>query len=213
MSSVSPDDQARLLAAVKKTTADAEKIRAAADAADRFSVLGVAPVADMMPRMSETALENPVPPVADPVPVLAPIAPTTAPPSDAPTTQPAPEPADPTQVQAWLDAEKTWKWLDAETAWKTRFDKDWKYDRHEFHGDLLAVRIPKQGALLAVSMAGAKYGSDDSGLSAMNQFCNLHLGPESHQRVMDRMMDPDDEAYGDSPMGDLFTELGKRTPE
>lgn len=160
--------------------------------------------------MPENALEPTSLPPADSLPAPAPVAPATAPSSDAPITQPALEPVEPELT----DEQKTIKeWLDAETAWKTRFDKDWKHDRHEFHGDLLAVRIPKQGALLAVSMAGAKYGADDQGLSAMNQFCNLHIGPESRDRLRDRMMDPDDTAYGDSPMGDLFTELGKRTPE
>ena len=62
-------------------------------------------------------------------------------------------------------------------------------------------------------MSGAKYGSDDGGLGSMNQFFNLHLGPESRKRVMDRMIDPDETAYGDMPLGDLFTALGNLTPE
>ncbi len=165
----------------------------------------------MMPGMTDSALENTAPTAADTVAAPDPVAPATTPSSDDSTASPAePSKAD---YEAWLHAEKVWEWLEAETAWKTAFDKDWKYDRHEFHGDLLAVRIPKQGALLAVSMAGAKYGADDQGLSAMNQFCNLHLGPESRKRVFDRMMDPEEIAYGDSPMGDLFTALGKLEPE
>lgn len=164
----------------------------------------------MMPGMTDSALENTAPTAADSVAAPDPVAPATTPSSDVSPAQPTAEPAEPELTPEQQDIKK---WLDAETAWKTAFDKDWKYERHEFHGDLLAVRIPKQGALLAVSMAGAKYGSDDQGLSAMNQFCNLHLGPESLQRVRDRMMNPDEEAYGDTPMGDLFTALGKLEPE
>lgn len=164
----------------------------------------------MMAAMTESALDTTAPSAPDSVEAPAAVDPATAPSSDATTDPQLAEPAEP---ELTGEQKATKAWLDAETAWKTRFDKDWKHERYEFHGDLLAVRIPKQGALLAVSMAGAKYGSDDQGLSAMNQFCNLHLGPESHQRVMDRMMHPDETAYGDTPMGDLFTALGKLTPE
>jgi hypothetical protein len=158
--------------------------------------------------MTDSALDTTAPSAADPVAAPAPVDAATTLPSDAPTAeQPAEDPVEAAKRKT------TEKWLAAETAWKTAFDKDWKYERYEFHGDLLAVRIPKQGALLAVSMGGAKYGSTDGGLGAMNQFCNLHLGPESRQRVLDRMMNPDETAYGDSPMGDLFTALGKLSPE
>ncbi len=160
--------------------------------------------------MTDSALETTALPAPDSVPAPAPVDPATAPSSDSPTD---PQLAEPAETELTDEQKNLKSFYEALDAWKTRFDKDWKYDRYEFHGDLLAVRIPKQGALLAVSMAGAKYGSDDQGLSAMNQFCNMHIGPESRQRVRDRMMNPDDEAYGDSPMGDLFTALGKLTPE
>lgn len=164
----------------------------------------------MMPGMTDSALETTAPSASDPVLAPATVDTATTPPSYDSTTPPAAEPAEPELTD---EQKATKEWLDAESAWKTRFDKDWKHERYEFHGDLLAVRIPKQGALLAVSMAGANYGSDDRGLGAMNQFCNLHLGPESRQRVTDRMMDPDEIAYGDTPMGDLFQALGKLDPE
>lgn len=169
----------------------------------------------MMRGMTDSALETTAPPASpiDPAPAEAAPATTSvidATPIDPP---PAPEPTEPTEPELTDEEKKLHEFYTALDAWRNRFDKDWKYDRYEFHGDLLAVRIPKQGALLAVSMAGAKYGSDDQGLSAMNQFCNLHLGPESRKRVFDRMMDPEEIAYGDSPMGDLFTALGKLEPE
>lgn len=189
----------------------------------------------MMPGMTESALDTTAPTATDPVAAPAAVDPATTPPSLAPTSADAPEQLgtpvvvapdgstqtlrefvgvdEPAEPELTGEEKATKEWLDAETAWKTAFDKDWKYERYEFHGDLLAVRIPKQGALLAVSMGGAKYGPEDRGLGAMNQFCNLHLGPESFARVTERMMNPDDTAYGDTPLGDLFQALGKLTPE
>ena len=164
----------------------------------------------MMAAMTESALDTTAPSALDSVATPAVVDPATAPFGDA---LPDPQLAEPVEPELTDEQKATKEWLDAETSWKTAVDKDWKFERHEFHGDLLAVRIPKQGALLAVSLSGAKYGSDDGGLSAMNQFFNLHLGPESRKRVMDRMIDPDETAYGDMPLGDLFTALGNLTPE
>lgn len=169
----------------------------------------------MMPGMTDSALETTAPPASPIDPAPAEAAPATTPVIDATPIDPppAPEPTEPAEPELTDEQQAIKEWLNAEQAWKTAFDKDWTYERYEFHGDLLAVRVPRQAALLAVSMAGANYGSDDRGLGAMNQFCNLHLGPESRQRVADRMMDPDEVAYGDTPMGDLFQALGKLTPD
>lgn len=120
---------------------------------------------------------------------------------------PGPEPAEDPIEAAKRETLK--KWLDAETAWKTAFDADWPHQRVEFHGDYLAVRTPKQGALLAVTLAGAKYGSADGGLGHINRFLHLHLGPESHVRVEDRMMDPDETSYSSHPLNDLFHALSE----
>ncbi len=168
-----------------------------------------------MPGMTETALETTAPPASPIDPAPAEAAPATTPVIDATPIDPppAPEPTEPAEPELTDEEKKLREFYTALDAWRNRFDKDWKHDRLEFHGDLLAVRAPKQGALLAVSMAGAKYGAADGGLSAMNQFCNMHLGPESRQRVRDRMIDPDDADYSDTPLGDLFTAMGKLTPD
>lgn len=71
----------------------------------------------------------------------------------------------------------------------------WKHDDWlEFHGDVLAIRVPSGAALTALYQAGQNC-SPEFQLKLNNKFVQNHLSKESIERVLERMSDPDDEAF------------------
>ncbi|BBY78869.1 hypothetical protein MPUL_00270 [Mycolicibacterium pulveris] len=110
---------------------------------------------------------------------------------------PAPEPG-PDAGEAVVDAEVVTDLAviddDTETEPDTwEHEPDWKYDELEFHGDLLAVRIPDENALS--SLTSAVKCADEVRNRLTDRFVDKHISPMSRVRVLERMSDPDDEDY------------------
>lgn len=71
---------------------------------------------------------------------------------------------------------------------------EWSYDWLDYHGDRLAIRVPHQNALTALFQAGEQCSPEfQEGL--LKKFVKRHISQESVERVLERMSDPDDEAY------------------
>jgi hypothetical protein len=87
------------------------------------------------------------------------------------------------------------------------FDPDWKYQRLEFNGDSLAVRIPTQQALAGFSLASSKYVPTQVKNDMTGLFLTEHLGPESYGRIMQRLMDGDDPDYTTESIGVMMREI------
>lgn len=139
---------------------------------------------------SDTAVLAPEPPpapaAAPPIPAAVPAEPEVIAAAD-PTTpaveaaEPAVEPA----PDAPTDAEPVdEKWVHT---------GEWTYDWLDYHGDLLAIRIPHQNALTGMFQAQAC--SEGFQVQLMQKFVKRHISRESLERVIERMSDPDDEQY------------------
>lgn len=83
-------------------------------------------------------------------------------------------------------------------------DEDDGWRELEFHGDTLKVRPPSQQALAAFSLGTSKHIPAESRNNLTGMFVNRHLSPESYERVMDRLMSPDDQDYTVETIGDLM---------
>lgn len=86
-------------------------------------------------------------------------------------------------------------------------DDGWDYERIEFAGDNLAVRVPTPQALTAFQLATSKFMDPDTRNNAVGLFIKRHLGPQSHWHVIARMMDGDDPDYTQATIGELMTEI------
>ncbi|MFA5711469.1 hypothetical protein [Mycolicibacterium sp.] len=128
---------------------------------------------------------------------------TAAAPSNAPAAHPAP-PADPAPASESLPA------VPAATAVATpaaptpwTHEGEWEHDWLDFHGDRLAFRVPKSAAIQGFVMAQSKYAPADLRGEAANLFLIKHLSPESFDRVLFRMSNPDDPAYSIKTVSEL----------
>lgn len=86
-------------------------------------------------------------------------------------------------------------------------DDGWAYERIEFAGDDLAVRVPTPQALTAFQLATSKFMDNDTRNNAVGLFIKRHLGPQSHWHVIARMMDGDDTSYDATTIGQLMTAI------
>jgi hypothetical protein len=68
----------------------------------------------------------------------------------------------------------------------------WKHATVELDGELIQVRKPQPAALQAFSMAASKYTPDEIKVQMMTLFVQRHISPLSYQRMLERMMNPDD---------------------
>ena len=74
----------------------------------------------------------------------------------------------------------------------------------EFHGDTLKVRPPSQQALAAFSLGTSKHVPSQTRSDLTGLFICRHLSPESYERIMDRLMNPEDEEYDVDTIGQLM---------
>lgn len=96
---------------------------------------------------------------------------------------------------------------------KPSLDPDWEHDRFDYKGDNLAVRVPTMQALAAFQLSSSKYISSERQNDISGLFIDQHLGPDSYDRVMYRMMDGDDPDYDTKTIADLMGELVHRAVE
>lgn len=83
-------------------------------------------------------------------------------------------------------------------------DREWKHDFVDFKGDKLAVRKPSQQALAAFSLASSKFVKPQTQNDVTGMFIARHLSDASYDRVISRMMDPDDTDYTSKSIGELM---------
>ncbi|WP_166905915.1 hypothetical protein [Mycobacterium sp. DL440] len=88
----------------------------------------------------------------------------------------------------------------AEEKWTHQ--SEWKHAWLPFKGDELAIRVPKGAALQA--LGAARHNSLEFQDRLVNLFVAKHLSPETYERVMYRMVDPDDEEFTTGAWGELI---------
>jgi len=96
------------------------------------------------------------------------------------------------------------KWLTAEAAWVNKYDAGWVHQRVEYKGDNLAVRKPTDQGISGFSLATSKFTRPETKNNITGLFIERHLGPDSYDRVMERLMDPDDPGYTTASVADVM---------
>lgn len=86
-------------------------------------------------------------------------------------------------------------------------DAGWPHDWLQFHGDKLGVRIPASDAYAPVQIA--EMGHTQPGLAQRLsvRFLEMHIAPQSYERVMERIMDPDEPDFTGKALGELVNVL------
>lgn len=128
--------------------------------------------------------------------------------------QPDPEVVEPEVVDAEVTTDvavREPEQVDDGEAPNEQLDPDWKRDRLEFKGDLLAIRKPPRQALAALHHA--QYGPEHIAAKLYGKLLNQILGPESYERAMDRMMDFDDPEYTVETLGELVKTVSEIAAE
>lgn len=93
----------------------------------------------------------------------------------------------------------------AEEKWTHQ--SEWSHDWLEFKGDKLGIRVPKGAALQA--LGAARHNSLEFQDRLVNLFVAKHLSPETYERVMYRMVDPDDEEFTTGAWGELINAIAE----
>ncbi len=127
------------------------------------------------------------------------VAPTVAPEHPAPVAEPEVIEQEPTTEVAVPDSTEV---VDPAAEEKWTHQSEWAHDWLEFKGDKLAIRIPKGAALQA--LGAARHNSLEFQDRLVNLFVAKHLSPETYERVMYRMVDPDDEDFTTGAWGELI---------
>lgn len=96
-----------------------------------------------------------------------------------------------------------------DTGWKHPEPDEWKHQWLPFHGDLLAIRIPTNAALTGYQVSQSGTNSEAFRVAATNRFITRHMSPETYARVIDRLMDPDDEDYTEETLGELIDAIAE----
>jgi hypothetical protein len=84
------------------------------------------------------------------------------------------------------------------------YDPDWEHERIEYKGDDLAVRKPTMQALAAFQLSSGKYISGEKQNDMTGLFVDQHLAPDSYDRIMQRLMDPDDPSYTTKSVSEIM---------
>lgn len=131
------------------------------------------------------------PPAAAPEPVAAaePVAVEPA------VVEPAPEVLPAVAAPTEVDTVDSQKWT---------HQTPWPYEWLEFRGDQLAVRTPKGAALNALQMAQSKHVSDQFRSDITSLFVIQHLSQETYERLMYRMVDPNDPDFTNETFSELI---------
>lgn len=99
------------------------------------------------------------------------------------------------------------RFYDALNAWRERLDSGWPYERIDYKGDSLAVRKPQMQALAAFQLSSSKFISDERKNDIVGLFVDQHMGRESYDHVMGRLMNPDDPDYTTESIADVMGKL------
>lgn len=132
------------------------------------------------------------------------VAPTVA--SDSTPTPAEPEVVEPASA-AEVAVPSSTDVVDAAAEEKWTHQSDWQHDWLEFKGDKLAIRVPKGAALQA--LGAARHNSLEFQDRLVNLFVAKHLSPETYERVMYRMVDPDDDDFTTGAWGELISAIAE----
>lgn len=86
-------------------------------------------------------------------------------------------------------------------------DPGWAGPRIEYKGDKLAVRYASMQALMAYQLSSGKFIPMEKQNDASGLFIDQHIGPDSYDRIMWRMMDPNDPDYTMRSFAEIMGEL------
>lgn len=132
------------------------------------------------------------------------VAPTVAPETPAPPAEPEVIEQEPT---AEVAVPTTTDVVDPAAEEKWTHESEWSHDWLEFKGDKLGIRVPKGAALQA--LGAARHNSLEFQDRLVNLFVAKHLSPETYERVMYRMVDPDDEEFTTGAWGELINAIAE----
>ena len=117
-------------------------------------------------------------------------------------------PAEPTKDETELA-----RFYDALNTGRERLDAGWPYERIDYKGDSLAVRKPQMQALAAFQLSSSKFISDERKNDIVGLFVDQHMGRESYDHVMGRLMNPDDPDYTTESIADVMGKLVEQAVE
>lgn len=132
------------------------------------------------------------------------VAPTVAPEPTTPAAEPEVIEQEPTAEVAVPTSTDV---VDPTAEEKWTHESEWSHDWLEFKGDKLAIRVPKGAALQA--LGAARHNSLEFQDRLVNLFVAKHLSPETYERVMYRMVDPDDEEFTTGAWGELISAIAE----
>ena len=100
---------------------------------------------------------------------------------------------------------------EVEAVTEPELDAGWPYSRLEYKGDNLAIRLAKMQALMAYQLSSGKFIPMEKQNDASGLFIDQHIGPDSYDRIVQRMMDPDDPDYTMSSFAEIMGQLVKQS--
>lgn len=83
-------------------------------------------------------------------------------------------------------------------------DPSWPYERLEYKGDNLAVRKPTFQALAAFQLSSGKFIDPERQTDMTSLFVDSHLGPDSYDRMMLRLIRPDEPEYTTKSIAEIM---------
>ena len=98
---------------------------------------------------------------------------------------------------------------DDEDQGSKELDPGWPHERIEYAGDNLAVRYAEMKALMAYQLSSGKYITMERQNDASGLFIDQHFGPDTYDRIMFRMTDPDDPDYTTKSFAEIMGLLVK----
>ena len=80
----------------------------------------------------------------------------------------------------------------------------WEHQSVEFYGDRLEVRKPTEQALAAFGLVSGKYMPMELQNNIVGLFVRQHVSPASWEKVLVRLLDPEDKEYTIATIGELM---------
>lgn len=92
-------------------------------------------------------------------------------------------------------------------------DPDWAHERLEYKGDNLAVRKPTMQALAAFQLSSGKFIDPERQTDITGLFIDSHLGPDSYDCMMKRLISPNEPDYTTASIGEIMGAIVRLTVE
>ena len=92
-------------------------------------------------------------------------------------------------------------------------DKDWPHEFIEYRGDRLAVRKPTQQALVGFAVGSSRFVRAATQSNVLGLFIERHMSEASYDRMINRLLDPDDPDYTAKSVGAIVSKIVKLRTE